>query len=775
MNCESTIISFEKLQSKQREKSKNSSNRIFVQIRSVFIEGVRERLGRFFTKIDDELFCLSEKADNCVLQARYFNDMRYLRSNREALQERYLSELTGFFEGFWRGKPLPGLGRESTDLGELALLENEILEENLAINGMIEKGNNLFQKELYALNRRFMALLGNPEVAIGVNPVAPLVLCRMFALVINGLTLELKLKLLIYKIFDRQILSSFGAIYHDMNAQMVKAGVRPSLVKSGHARRSRTDDTTLPLVPGKEKKPECDGSAVVPPADAFAVMRRLLDARRCRSGASGLPPNSDNDTDLTNSTGVLSALGLLQRPSRISTNSGAILSGEQMKRLIAQQMEILRPDGGALLLDRQVEDTIDMVGMIFVYILEDRHLPDSIKAMLANLQIPILKIALMESSFFAKKNHPARLLLNSLAQAGMGLDSGTEADSPVYHKIQAVVEQILVNWSRNAVLFFELLEDFTAFMAIEYRRNRAAEERTRQATQSKEQVRHAKRAVAHVIAWRLHCVSTPLILKSFLYNAWKDVMVIAWLRRNKDAEDWNSAICLMDQLINDICCTNGSQTLGQGKQQETPLMEAMKIRLESLAYEQHWIMELLKELEVCYGDHLQGVMMESQPNVNLILSEKIEIIDSDFATILGEIETAMQKGGNLGQATAVLPLSIKVGGAISYSQERVDTLGNGDEFVCKASALGVGQWVEFAEAQCKLRRAKLSWKSQENDMHIFVNAKGAKIIEMNLQDLARCFRTGNAKIIEDSSVPLMDRALSRLLLDLENPACAFVP
>ena len=241
MNGESTVIAFEKLQSRQKEAAKHSSNKIFVQSRSMFIDAVAERLGRFFAALDDELFSLSEKADNCVRQAQYFNDMRYLRCKRDGVREQYLRELTAFFEAFWRARPLPDLGLASTGggLGELALLENEILEERLAINGMVEKCNILFQKDLYALDKRFMALLGKPEAAIEVNPVSPLVLCRLFAAAVCGLGLELKLKLLVYKIFDKQVLSSFGAVYHALNAHMFKAGVRPPLAKGGQAARRR--------------------------------------------------------------------------------------------------------------------------------------------------------------------------------------------------------------------------------------------------------------------------------------------------------------------------------------------------------------------------------------------------------------------------------------------------------------------------------------------------------------------------------------------------------
>jgi hypothetical protein len=752
MNGESTVISFEKLQSRRRERAKHSPNRIFVQLGSVFVDGVAQRLARFFDKVDDELFSLSEKADNCVSQARHFGNMRYLRCHRDGVQARCLRELASFYESFWHDRPLPDLAPAAA-LGELSLLENEILEESLAVNGMVDKGNGLFQKELFALDRRFMALLGRPGQPIEVNPVSPWVLCRLFAAAIAPLNLDLSLKLLIYKIYDNQVLSSMGSVYHEMNARLVKAGVLPALVKTGQARRVRIDEAMA----GWQRKKE-QGEGMVVGRDAFEAMRHLLEARRSRLGAPG--PEPKDGALVVNTSDVLGALGVLSRHSLEMPENGGILSGEQMKRLIACQIGGARADGKEPLLDRQAEDVIDMVGMIFAYIFQDSHLPASVKAMLANLQLPILRVALLEKSFFDKKNHPARLLLNSLAQAGMALDAGMEADSPVYQKIAAVVARIVEGWDRNADLFYELLEDFTAFMAIEHRRNRAAEERTRQATQSKEQIRRAKRAVAHVIASKLRGTDPPTVLKSFLCNAWKDVLVLAWLRRGKDAEDWGGAVGLMDQLIEDMASLPARDASQPQKLAGHLLFGAIKNRLEVLAYDRHWTMELLRELEICHEARAQGLLIHSGDSHEIPWWESVGIEDADFAALLREIEEGLRKEGASREGE---------GGAPRLHADVED------EFLSQACSLGIGQWVEFTEAACGTRRAKLSWKSHESDAHIFVNAKGVKVVEMSLADLVRCFRLGAAKVIEDASIPLMDRALSRLRQALENPACACVP
>ena len=48
--------------------------------------------------------------------------------------------------------------------------------------------------------------------------------------------------------------------------------------------------------------------------------------------------------------------------------------------------------------------TIELVAMLFDFIFETKDLPDGIKALLARLQIPVLKAAMLDGAFFAKKN-----------------------------------------------------------------------------------------------------------------------------------------------------------------------------------------------------------------------------------------------------------------------------------------------------------------------------------------------------------------------------------
>ena len=61
---------------------------------------------------------------------------------------------------------------------------------------------------------------------------------------------------------------------------------------------------------------------------------------------------------------------------------------------------------------------------------------DSIKALIGRLQIPVLKAAMLDGAFFSKKSHPSRLLVNALAEAGIGWSPTMGQDDPLYRKIE---------------------------------------------------------------------------------------------------------------------------------------------------------------------------------------------------------------------------------------------------------------------------------------------------------------------------------------------------
>lgn len=759
---DSKVIHFDTLSHRNkdnRDSEEAGYHRVFVGVRDFAVEQMAELTQQLFNVIDDELFKRSDKAENNAVQAMYFEAMRYIRFEAGNVQKGLQQQIVQNCDDFWGRRTLSWsqsaqAGQSGLDAAGFSLVEHSALEEDLAVTSMIEKGNNLFQSELFALNQRVGHLIGREDLESRDNPFGPQSLCRAFADVMRPLNLDLAVKLLVYKLFDRVILASLGKLYQFLGDHLADAGILPMLARS--AKRSVVSSMHAEKF-GREHHPALGGrmddrseenqQAYV---EAFQSMQGMLDSWRMQMGfapsfVGGLMGGPVSDT-----AEVLNALSVLQHPAALG---GIGVTTETLKTYLEDQLKKLQPGGEAKSIARPEEDTVDMVSIIFDFILEDRNLPDQVKALIARLQIPVVKVAILEKSFFAKKNHPVRLLLNALAQAGLTLDSSeAEAVNPVFAKIEKTVGRILEEFDHNVELFGELLEDFTSFMEKEGQRNRQAEERTRQVTQSKEQLQLAKRKVAYEIAERLQGKPVPAEARSFLYNTWKDVLVLAHLRRDKQPEDWDGAIQVMDGLI---WTTTAPQSARKEIIQVIPrLLKAVRVRLEALSLDPQAVTGALKELEACHV-HRLSQMMGDQGQGGAILEDnrKVEIRDPELAQAIIEVRANLPD---------IEGLSLQDLATTAGETEPVD-----EEHLALAREMDVGRWIEYDDGKKRVR-AKLSWKSHVTSTYVFVNRKGAKVLDVSQNALAKHLKDGSVRMLEGDNTPLMDRALNALLSTLRS-------
>ena len=194
--------------------------------------------------------------------------------------------------------------------------------------------------------------------------------------------------------------------------------------------------------------------------------------------------------------------------------------------------------------------TIEMVAMLFDFIFETKDLPDGIKALLARLQIPVLKAAMLDGAFFAKKQHPSRLLVNELAQAGLGWSPVMGQDDPLYKAIDGIVHQILDHFSDDLTIFDEQREVLDAFLAEEEEGGRAQH---RQSTADEINQRD-RQQIATVVAKaeiekRVENYPVPNFLASFLRHEWQGTLEHVYLHEGEESESWSSGITTLEDLV----------------------------------------------------------------------------------------------------------------------------------------------------------------------------------------------------------------------------------
>src|SRR5437879_7174004 len=102
--------------------------------------------------------------------------------------------------------------------------------------------------------------------------------------------------------------------------------------------------------------------------------------------------------------------------------------------------------------------------MMFDHMLRDEQVPDEIKALLSRLQFPVLKAALMDAAFFASSSHPARRLIDRIANASAGWEPYGDENERFRSEVDRIVREVLIQFDRDISVFDRLLSEFDTFL-----------------------------------------------------------------------------------------------------------------------------------------------------------------------------------------------------------------------------------------------------------------------------------------------------------------------
>ena len=412
------------------------------------------------------------------------------------------------------------------------------------------------------------------------------------------------------------------------------------------------------------------------------------------------------------------------------------------------------------------EDTIDLVGMLFQFIVQDRNLPPVMQAMLSRLQIPYLKVAILDKHLFAQKTHPARRLLDALADAGKSWSEESDKDRRLHDRIRQVVESILTDFDDDVAIFERELENFAGFMEQYHRRAEIAEQRAAEATRGREKLQDARRIAAREILARIEERNLPPVVHAVLSRPWANYLVLTLLRQGENSDEWKNALRFADEFVwsalpktNDLERTRLRALLPQ-------LEKALRHGLATVAYHDNDVKQLMQELSQFYQRLLDGQKVEVKTAKEVITAGAAAAMppantsDAPAAAAPAEAPVAALPAAPATQS----PVEEIVLNTTTEETSPEENYSEDDEFLRLAREIRVGTWVEFADDQGNRERAKLSWISPISSKYLFVNRRGLKVCDKTVFALAAEMRRGSTIVLEE--VPLFDRALDAIVARL---------
>ena len=725
------------------------------QVRETGLASSLALFKRALEAADDALFGFSEKSESAAERGQYMDAMRSMRLGRPAIEQTFRDQLANRFQQFIRDRgQAKAAGAESIESDALSLVEENDLEEDLAVNGMTARGVVRHHSPLYALHQRLAAVVGAKEIDVEANPIGPPAICQALREVVRHIEADITVKLVIFKIFDRHVVIDLDQVYEDTNKVLADAGVLPHIKFTRPPRPAGEAPAAKSGAEAASEGGEQAESAAGTPREGGggAVAGTIADAAGADEVVAALASllasrrQSAPDHALRMAAGpavsnqvVIEALSRLQQQGLASPagNETALSLVERVERVKQELIEQLRKSGIEKAEHRVAsadEDAIDLVSMLFQFVVQDRNLPAEIQVVLSRLQIPYVRVAVKDKHLFAQRDNPARQLLDAMATASVGWSKDGDRDGRFLRMLEQTVQRVIAEYADDLGLFRELEHEFSAFLEKQKKQSEVAEQRANDAALGREKLTAARRAASEIVNTRVGRRELPPLAREVIINPWSSFLVLTHLRQGPESAEWKSAVNFVDAVV----------WASLPKTQEKDFARLRTLLPQMQAFLRHGLgMVGFGEQDAQRLVAGFGALFESMHQREVVLDHAETIAAAERS-----LETAAQSPA-AGSATAVEPETVEA------------ALPDDDEFLQRVRNLKVGTWVEFADGTANPERAKISWISPFSARLLFVNRKGLKVAERSVYILANEMRSGVAQILEVA--PVFERALNSIM------------
>lgn len=201
----------------------------------------------------------------------------------------------------------------------------------------------------------------------------------------------------------------------------------------------------------------------------------------------------------------------------------------------AHREELRRAANGSL--DHLV---IDIIGTLFDQILSDPKVAPQMARQIARLQLPVLRAALGDATFFSSRRHPVRRFVNRLASLGAAFEDYAVDDAKRFmERVKSLVQDVVEGEFDQIEVYESKLEELERFIAELARAEVDAEGDATQVLERKEDTLRVQQQFATQLQAELKDLEGPPFVREFLTEVWSQVLVQAAARHGESSEAVN--------------------------------------------------------------------------------------------------------------------------------------------------------------------------------------------------------------------------------------------
>ena len=748
---------------------RSPGQRILTECRDQLVGGLCDWLRDTSPAVSEELFVLADSTRDRLQQTRYLDlradiekDWQHLvetfRRNLSAEAER-TQELMGQDEGK-ADTPL-----EIPDFEGLQLLDDADLSEHIVIREFSAQLSETCDEELYTLNRRVATLLGREECQDTVdNPLAPAVICQALSDSCAAFASDPETRLILLRRLERHLHLALPGVYKQINANLVERGILPDLKRTYRRAIAPTQadviasSSTDGVVAGQ---PVSGALPNGPESESILDALQRIALARSVQGPLAIPGGVRNAENAPGSGSASPAV--FDSTQHTATFDSATINQLLLTSLNQRQHAISGNPGDAILNQvRVVRDseeakqasgleavTMDIVAMLFDFIFDDARIPLAIKALISRLQIPVLKVAMLNPGFFGDRQHPTRRFLASISGISIRWGNAVDESDPFYAKLSELIDRIQTEFEDDIGIFGVALEELEAFVS-----DREVEENDTALTVANVVIQREIEADAweraqHAVRSFLKNNSQHEVVSNFLGEYWVAVLQKAAIAEDDTEARWSSACDVMKDLAWSITPKKTPDDRLKLISLLPRLLGALNKGLDETEAPVAQRTAFFDALVKFHSAALKG----DSPQQTLAESTAPPSQEPPTAPVMPPSE------GDL-LVTRSIDSGVEVEEVILVGASPMWRASDRDIFQ-QVNELKRGDWVEFVDEEGKVNRERLNWISPQRGILLFSNHRSAKAISIAPDALTRQIRDGKASIVHEELI--FERALSGAL------------
>ena len=197
-------------------------------------------------------------------------------------------------------------------------------------------------------------------------------------------------------------------------------------------------------------------------------------------------------------------------------------------------------------IDDQHRRQIGIIDRLFTNLQSKLDIHPQLRPVLAALQIPLARVAILEPEFFLQREHPARQLIDILSQLAIAANFPNQS---LQKQLQSLIARIVDAYESDTAVFTEARDTAGALLEQQQRAVSRNTQWLLRTLEGRHKLATARAAVEGALADIVSAKTVPAIILELLDAGWRDLMVLTHVRHGTDSDNWTEALAVIGQLL----------------------------------------------------------------------------------------------------------------------------------------------------------------------------------------------------------------------------------